>query len=132
MLLLVCVPPDRVAEVWPHVQHWIKAAIERNDISRFDVAEDDVLAGESLLWLVTDGWRIDAAVVTEIQRTDRKVCLIVACGGERMKEWIHLIAGLENYARAEGCTAMRIVGPRAWARVLHGYHERAVVLEREL
>jgi hypothetical protein len=129
---LACVPPDRVAEIWPHVRHWIKAAMERADISSFAQVEADALSGATLLWLATDGKRIGAVAVTDVQQTDRKICLIVACGGERMKEWLHLISGLEEYARAEGCEAMRIIGPRAWARVLEGYVEQAVVLEKVL
>ncbi len=129
---LVCVPPDRVREIWPHVSRWIKAAMERADISSFEQVERDTALGYNLLWLATDGKRIGAAAVTDVQQTDRKVCLIVACGGERMKDWVHLISGLEDYAKAEGCTAMRIIGPRAWARMLEGYHEQAVVLERQL
>lgn len=130
---LICVPPDRVAEVWPHVRHWIQAAMERADISSFARVEADALSGANLLWIATDGQSISAAALTDIQDTGRrKVCLLVANGGERMKDWIHLISGLEDYAKAEGCTAMRIVGPAAWTRVLDGYRERAVILERVL
>lgn len=107
--------------------------MERADIGSFAQVEADALSGANLLWIATDGQRIGAAAITDIHETERrKVCVLVANGGERMREWVHLIAGLEDYAKAEGCTAMRILGPRAWARVLHGYHERAVVLERVL
>jgi hypothetical protein len=130
---LVCVPPDRVAEVWPHVREWIKAAMERADIGSFSRAQDDAALGYNLLWIATDGNIISAAATTEIRETElRKVCVIMACGGENMKDWIHLIDGLHDYAKAEGCAAMRVLGPRAWLRKLDGYHEQAVILERKL
>lgn len=130
---LVCVPPDRVAEVWPHVSHWISAAIKRSDISSFARVKAAAFAGANLLWIATDGQHISAAALTDIHGTERRwVCVIVACGGEHMKDWLHLIDGLHDYAKAEGCTAMRILGPRAWARKLDGYQEQAVILERVL
>ena len=38
-----------------------------------------------------------------------------------MKLWLHLLDGIEAFARAEGCDAMRIIGRKGWARVLKDY-----------
>jgi hypothetical protein len=62
----------------------------------------------------------------------RKVCVIIACGGIDMPRWLPLIEGIEKYARAEGCAAVRIVGRKGWARVLPDYRVHRVVLERKL
>lgn len=131
---LICVAPERATEVWPHVAHWIKAAMERADIGSFNVVERAVLNGSNLLWLVTtDAPSIRAAVVTDIHETEsRKVCVIVACGGVQMNDWLSLIEGIHDYARAEGCSASRILGPQAWGKVLDGYKATAVILERSL
>jgi hypothetical protein len=83
---LVCVPPDKVALVWPPVRSLILAAMKRGELSSLRPVEDSVLHGDALLWLALscedgDGVRIDAAAVTELHRTEwRKVCIVVACG----------------------------------------------------
>ena len=183
----MCIPPDKVALVWPHVRDLIYAAIERGGLSSFRPIEDRVLSGDALLWLAVacegtprvtaahedgcdnpdprerpdeDGTCVQAAAVTELQRTEwRKVCVIVACGapsrcsrGSRlshpsswaavsraadsraadMRRWIGLIEKIEEFARAEGCSATRIMGRKGWARVLASYRTKRIVLEKDL
>lgn len=134
-MILVCVPPDRVNEVWPHVREMLRQALLRADIDSFAPLEAAITSGSTstLLWIVWDGNKIVAAVVTELQLTmRRKVCVILACGGRGMSEWLPLIAGIEKYALAEGCAAVRIVGRKGWAKVLPSYREHRVILERKL
>ena len=183
----MCIPPDKVALVWPHVRGLIYAAIERGGLSSFRPIEDRVLSGDALLWLAVaregtareaaaredgcdnpdprerpeeEGARVQAAAVTELHRTEwRKVCVIVACGAPSgclrgsgrlrpssratashaaasrtadMRRWIGLIEKIEEFARAEGCSATRIMGRKGWARVLASYHTKRLVLEKDL
>ena len=155
---LVCVPPEKVALAWPPVRSLIVAAMKRGDLSSFGPVEDSVLRGDALLWLALtyedgDAVRIDAAAVTELRRTEwRKVCVVVACGAPSrvrpssrahasradasratdMRRWIRLLEGIENFARAEGCEATRIIGRKGWARVLTSYQAKRIVLEKDL
>jgi hypothetical protein len=151
---LVCVPPDKVALVWPPVRSLIFAAMKRGDLSSFGAVEDSVLRGDALLWLALscedgDGVRIDAAAVTELHQTEwRKVCVVVACGAPSgrlrassradasratdMRRWIGLLERIEEFARAEGCEATRIIGRKGWARVLTSYQMKRIVLEKDL
>jgi hypothetical protein len=55
-----------------------------------------------------------------------------ACGGSNSKEWLPLLAGLERYAKAEDCKAMRIFGRRGWERLLPDYKPARILLEKEL
>ena len=151
---LVCVPPDKVALAWPSVRSLIFAAMKRGDLSSFGPVEDSVLRGDALLWLALshedgDAVRIDAAAVTELHRTEwRKICVVVACGAPSgrlrpssradssratgMRRWIGLLERIEEFARAEGCSATRIIGRKGWARVLPSYQAKRIVLEKEL
>jgi hypothetical protein len=107
--------------------------MRRGDVGPFAPVEQNVLAGRALLWIVTDGERIAAAAITELQRTEQQsLCLIVACGGVGMRRWLHLIDGIEQYAAAEGCAAVRIVGRKGWLRALPRYRAKRVILEKEL
>jgi hypothetical protein len=132
-LSLACVDPARVSQIWPHVHRLIWEAMRRGGVSSFAPVEASVLAGRALLWLATEGATIHAAAVTELQQTEwRKVCVLVACGGRDRARWLPLIAEIEGFARAEGCTAMRIVGRKGWERALANYRTKRIVLEKEL
>lgn len=130
---LICVPPVRVSEIWPHVKHLIEAAMKRSDLGRFDVLEEDVLNGDALLWLAYSGQTIEAAAVTQIVLTEiSKVCALRACGGTDRKRWIGLLRHIEQYAKQEACDCVRIAGRKGWARALPEYREARVILERRL
>jgi hypothetical protein len=137
---LVCVDPAHVHLVWPLVSGLIEAAMRRGDFSSFAAVRDAVLGGDALLWLAWDGTEIAAAAVTELAATEwRKVCVVVACGGSTpasagagMRRWIGLLEKIEEFARAEGCAAVRIIGRAGWARVLRDYRTKRVVLEKHL
>ena len=145
---LVCIPPEKAALVWPLARDLIFAAMKRGDLSSFGPVEDSVLRGDALLWLALTcedggGVGIDAAAVTELHRTEwRKVCVVVACGATsgrltlRRRRTSSLDPacwnGIEEFARAEGCSATRIIGRKGWARVLASYQTKRIVLEKEL
>jgi hypothetical protein len=138
---LICVDPARVHEIWPHVRGLIFAAMQRGDLSSLRTVEDRVLRGDALLWIAWSGdprsrsgaGHIEAAAVTELQETEwRKVCVIVACAGKAMIRWLALAEGIEGYARAEGCSCVRIVGRKGWARVLSSYKTKRIILEKDL
>jgi hypothetical protein len=131
--MLVCVDPARVAEIWPHVAPLIARAMQRGGLGTFADVERQVGRGHALLWLAWDGAEILAAAVTELALIEStKLCTIVACGGRGFPRFGHLIRGLERYARAEGCTRVRICGRKGWARLLPGYSIQRVIIEKDI
>src|SRR3954452_2318448 len=111
MTTLICVDPERIHEVWPHVVDLIHRAVKRTNLSHTLDIDADVLKGDGLLWLALDGPRVLAAMKTALVLTDTdKVCILTACAGEDMHEWLPLRERIEAYAKAEGCTRMRIYG----------------------
>lgn len=131
---IACVPPDKVALIWPRVSGLIFIAMKRGDLAAFHPVEQNVLSGIAQLWLAVENRNdIIAAAVTELHATEwRKVCVIVACGGKDMDRWIELIEEIEKFAKAEGCSRTRIVGRKGWERVLPGYRTRRIVLDKDL
>jgi hypothetical protein len=130
---LICIDPARIREFWPHVSPLIRAAMDRGAITDFAEVADAVLAGRALVWIAWDGTQIKAAAVTQLRTVDgARFCTIVACGGRRRDEWLPLLGGLERYAKAESCKAMRIFGRRGWERLLPAYKAARVLLEKEL
>lgn len=129
---IVCIGPKVVNQVWPHVSAGILAAFEKVDIGRFDELERDVMNGDALLWLV-NGDGIEAAIVTQIINSQKsKVCMVSALVGSDRDRWLHLESKIADYAKAEGCVSMRMIGRKGWKLVLKGYAEIGVVLERQL
>jgi len=130
---LICVAPQRVRELWPHVAPLLRTAITRTGLCAFADIERDILKGVALLWIAWDGRAIEAVASTSLQQTDAgKVCVITACAGTNMADWVPLIAGIETYAREEGCKSVRIFGRKGWLRVLNDYTQSGVILDRKL
>lgn len=130
---LICCDPALNFKVWPRIRDGIHRAIKRGGFSAYAPVERNVLSGNSLVWLATDGQSIKAAAITEIQQTEwDKVLIIVAASGRDMKPWLPLIAGLESYGRESGCNKSRIVGRPGWEKMLTEYKRAAIVLERTL
>lgn len=129
---LVCVPPDDVLRVWPHVRELIVDAAKRGAGDIFSI-ESGVLNGPDLLWLAWDGEKILAAAVTSLGIANNdKICTIVACGGDEWSRFGHLIEGLEKFAKDEGCKAIRINGRPGWLRALNGYRALQVTIEKAI
>jgi hypothetical protein len=131
---LACVPPDRVAALWPHVAPDIARAMARGGMGRFADVEADVLGANAYLWLALHADAILAAAVTKVTQEEggARLCTIVACGGRDWPRFGVLIAGLEDYARAEGCARIEICGRPGWQRRLPGYRTVKVVMRKAL
>jgi hypothetical protein len=134
---LVPVAASLVADVWPHARAMVKSAIDRVDLCNFEGIEEEVLTGTQQLWLAWNGTAIEAAAVTKLVLIGgRKICIVVAAGAAQNnrngKRWPPLIAGIEQFAKDEGCAAVRIIGRKGWQRILAHYRANYVVMDREL
>jgi hypothetical protein len=130
-----CVDPKFIPQGWALAAPLLAPAMKRGGLGSFAELERGVLYGNSLLWLAIEegAGAVIAAVVTDLVITEAdKVCLICACGGVRLRSWLHLLALIEGFARREGCTAVRLAGRKGWARVLPHYSQNHVILERKL
>lgn len=133
---IVCVAPDRIAEIWPHVRPFIENAFHngRGDDDA-ETVHRDLLSGFSLLWIAWDEAQatIAAAATTKLIDVARgKVCLVTACGGSGIQRWAHGLAAIEAYARAEGCRYVRFEGRKGFKRVFRDYRQPWIVLEKRL
>jgi hypothetical protein len=122
---LICVPPDRVVEVLPLVQGFIEAAMKRAVFSTADEVISDLINERALLWLVVDG-TIKGAGVTQL---NNGVCEVVTFAGTL--EHLHLIETIRAFAKAEGCTKLRLIGRAGW-KILPGFKTKAVIMESQI
>jgi hypothetical protein len=129
---LFCVDPLQVGHFWPHVEPLLRPAIQNVGLSDFDDIASEILTGGALVWIAWDGEKIAAAASTTLQRIGPdSICVLTACGGQKMDSWLSLLGKIEDYAKAEGCKALRIFGREGWLRVLDGYQKTAIVIEKE-
>ncbi len=127
----VCVAPDRVSAFWPHVRQFIVAALERcPNTTEHDIAR--ALSMDALLWVRTDGDEIHGAGVTRLFNGPLGLtCDVMAYGGA-CDDWRSAFAPIEDYARAEGCAAIRIEGREGWKRVFPDYEIASITLTKRL
>lgn len=130
---VICVDPQRIHEIWPHVSPLLKAACCRTGLNAFSDIAADVLAGRSLLWIAWNGHAVEAAAATVLINSEiGKVCIITVCGGSDLKRWLPLVGQIEDYARNEGCARVRIYGRKGWLRVLDGYKQKFIIMDKEM
>lgn len=129
MTVAYCIDPQMVGRVWFRVRGMIAAALARGTgETSIEEIEQDLTVGLALLWIGFDqeNNQIVSAGITQI---GDGLCTLVAYGGRRED---HLLETIEDYARANGCERLRILGRKGWIRVLKNYHQPYVVLERQL
>lgn len=129
----LCVSPERVPEMWPHVERWIERAVRRCGDWTIKAIKDDVFSGEMLLWVLTSDGDLKAAAITQLTIVPRgKVCTVIACGGSAAGSWKAALLPIEGYANETACVAMRIRGRIAWAEIFDDYDLEWVALEKRL
>ena len=130
------VSPGNVGLIWPQVEKYIHAAFEAGI---GDDTEKSTLSllfkGDAQLWVAHEGAGIKAAAISRICTVNngRKICFLIACGGEDFPDWEQTIVDIEKWARAQGCDAVRISGRLGWrAYRKRGYEQPFIILEKAL
>jgi hypothetical protein len=119
-------------ERWPDVRHLLVPAIRWAGEKREAEVVAELAGGMAQLWIGEDD-AVRCGVVTCLSRTTRGlVCEIWLMGGRERGRWLHFIEHIEDCARRRGCRSVELTGRNGWRRVLPGYRQKAVVLERIL
>lgn len=129
---LFTVQPEQLRELWPQIEPKLKKALSRGGAwDTIDIAER-VLKGSAQIWGTWDG-EIKSVWVTSISvYHTKKVCDILACGGEGLYELSPYIKNVETWAKENDCESVRIYGRKGWEKVLSDYQKIAIVLEKKL
>jgi hypothetical protein len=139
---LLCVAPHLVGQIWPHIIKLIeRALLKSNSDYTPDQVRKRIEDGTALLWVIwSQGSRqskageLLAAGTTELVSLPdgRKICVVASCAGRNLKRWDCLLADIEQYAKREGCAAVRCYGRPGWVRYLRGsgYTQPWIVVEK--
>ena len=88
-------PSELVPSVWGSVKPLIERALKRGSNYTIEQIHAGLLE-KAMQLFVWESDKIHAALVTTIQnRDEQRWCLLLAIGGERMDEWIHLLPNVE-------------------------------------
>ena len=137
MMRLDLIPPELAGEVWPEVESYIASALEREGREHIpSQVLKSIQSGAMQLFIVRDDRdvAIAAAVVAIHEYQDVKRCRVHWCGGTGVEKWIHLLSGIEDWAKAKGCEMVKVTGRDGWLKVLqsHGWEKQGVILGKRL
>ena len=95
---------------------------------------DRLKEGKLNLWVAMEDGEVPfATITTSIYETrSGKTLRIHCCGGDRLYVWKHLMSDLEKYAKAEGCVKIVAEARQGWLRVLEGFEQTRIVIEKRL
>jgi len=116
-MIILAIPLSCLPRAWPQLAPLLAPAVKRS-VDRPDLVAR-LLAGDAQLWAIYDEATPVAAVVTMIQQTQERRCLVWLVGGGRLREWAgDFLAKVESWARSLGCVALWGCGRRGWGRIV--------------
>lgn len=133
---LVCIPAGDVDRLWPGVvRDLIDAAFAASNVPMPPDILDQLQRGSRQLWLgVTEDATIVAAALTQIfEMREGRACKLLECGATTgLHNLATLRAGIEQYAKHNGCDRMLLEGRRGWERAAPDYVVTGIILEKRI
>lgn len=126
--------PETLSELWPHALPHLKRFAEETLLIDPDQLYKDILENQKQLWMFEDDGKVILAVVTEIWRSQLgQICTIKIAAGTCGHDVLRGVCDeIEKWARNEGCVGIEICGRKGWSRVLDGFKQTGVILEKDL
>lgn len=122
---------DAIASVWPHIESYVQAAVNRSpDTWAMADLLDRILGGKLDLWVA---WDKDSSLPFGfvIVARDDASAQIVLIGGKSRAQWIDRIDIIADQLRKSGLNELTAIVPRGWARDLRDFtHRRYEVVMR--
>jgi hypothetical protein len=125
---------ENLETLWPlALPHLERFAQETLLASPQDVLED-LRTGAKQLWLYEEGALVVGVIVTEIYETmkGRVCCIWAACGTVGVHALKPTFDEIEAWARSIHCATVEVRGRKGWARILDGFKQTGVLLEKDL
>lgn len=132
------VPADYLHLVWDKVEPFLARATERGREYGTEDILKALLQRNMQMWVAYEGETFETAdifavCITEIIITPRrKACSILIGTGKRREEWQGFRSAIEQWAREQGCEAMKVIARPGWERVFTDYRKTHTLLEKAL
>lgn len=126
--------PETLPIIWPHALPHIQRFSEGTLLIDPDELYKEILENQKQLWLFENEGEVVLAVITEVWKAALgNICTIKiaagTCGHEVLR---NMCDEIENWARNSGCVGIEICGRKGWSRVLDGFQQTGVILEKDL
>lgn len=121
MIHVIAMPPGEIYRLWDEVKVQIGSALEytRGELD-LDQVLKDLEKNRCLLMLIIENSVILGSIVIEfVQMAKVKVAHIIACGGERVDDWLY--DWWEEFlpvAKEQNCTRVSVSGRPGWVKKL--------------
>lgn len=134
---LMSIPIEHLPMMWEALAPLLQKGVDRsNGEISLDELYRDAMKGEYQIWVMAAGVEIKSALATRLMLfgTGKKVCNLMIAGGEELEEWKDQIEAFEDWARAENCDELRIIGRAGWGRHMKkfGYTHMNTTIGRTL
>ena len=97
------------------------------DTHTLDDVHEAINDGRAELWPLRD-----SALVTEIVEYPQRRVLRVWLAGGKLDELQRGLPFLDQIAKDLGCSRIELEGRKGWVKVLDGYTERSIVLQKDV
>ena len=131
--LVTMVYPFNVAPMWPQVEPLLKKAISLDETHTPKDVLSAVISGNSQLWVQWANKSAEMAVVTHFVSYPQGTRLRVWLGGSKEGAKVDhkkMDDMLVEFAKANRCIGMEIIGREGWARLFPDAEKSAVLLKR--
>lgn len=126
---------ETLDQVEPYIDktiEYINKALTQAPEVTFKWVNDNIMKGNSQLWLATHDKELVGIVVTNgvfYPTTSR--LLIHLLGGVDIHNWVGTISEIEAWAKQQGLDGIEIQGRRGWLKLLPDYKCNRVLLTKE-
>lgn len=126
--------PDTLEELWPHALPHLKRFSKETLLLNTEEIYEAVKTNDKQLWMAERGGEVVLVVVTEVWTAESgRICTIRIGSGTAGHEVLRSMCDeIEAWARSIGCVGMEICGRKGWSRVLDGFQQTGVILEKDL
>lgn len=128
----------RKAEIpvaWPMVEELIANACNNSGLYWPLEIKKELEAGNHQLWVAWARDRIRACLVTTLEASQRAAWLRgILCSGEDPDDWMEHLETIEQWALAQGCSMIHLMGRPGFERWLKpmGYRKTHTLMEKRL
>lgn len=129
------IPSDAVSAWWPQVKPHIERFCSKTKLADPGEVLYEVLDCTKQLWGVKVEGKVVGFLLTEVrdQKRGRVLCIWAAAGdSDDPAQFVTIYDALETWGRSIGCNVVEVRGRRGWKKMLPGFRETGVLLEKVL
>jgi len=127
------VPLENAVHLWSSVEPVLERAVSRNGGFTMNDILQHVSRGTMQMWLSIQDNEIEAVGITKIEvYPQKKTCLLLFVAGKDYENWKPYLKDLEEWAVKIGCTELKFIGRKGWARIITDYDDNNVMYTKQL